>query len=80
MVRKGAVEFGIHVVKMEGKPIEAAGTTRPPMPLAVSATTFSGRNDDTSTNERTWSTYPAACPARSSRRCAGRVRTGKPSA
>ena len=35
------------------------GTTSPPIPLAVSATTLSGRSDPGSTKERAWSAYSA---------------------
>ena len=41
-------------VSSNGRPSKTLGTTRPPMPLAVSATTLSGRSASTSTNERTW--------------------------
>jgi hypothetical protein len=38
-----------------GRRSNTAGTTRPPMPLAVSATTFSGRSAVGSMNDTTWS-------------------------
>jgi len=38
-----------------GSRSKTAGTTRPPIPLAVSATTFSGRRAFASTNPTTWS-------------------------
>ena len=50
------------ISRSNGSPSNTAGTTSPPMPLAVSATTLSGRSADTSTNERTWS---AKAPSRS---------------
>ena len=54
MVRERAVELGEQVD--ERRPAAAsntAGTTSPPMPFAVSATTVSGRIADASTNDRT---------------------------
>ena len=45
VVREGAVELAVHDLEVErAGPSNTAGTTRPPMPLAVSATTFSGRS------------------------------------
>ncbi len=41
--------------RSNGSPSNTAGTTNPPMPLAVSATTLSGCRAETSTKERTWS-------------------------
>ena len=53
----------------KGRPANTAGTTRPPMPLAVSATTFSGASRSRSTKVRTWAANSAssvllgdACP------------------
>ena len=40
---------------ISGRRSNTAGTTRPPMPLAVSATTRSGRTPSGSTNDTTWS-------------------------
>ncbi len=42
--RERAVELAVHDLELErAAPANTVGTTRPPMPLAVSATTFSGR-------------------------------------
>ena len=47
VVGEGAVELaGTAARGRSGRPSKTAGTTRPPMPLAVSATTFSGRRAD----------------------------------
>ena len=54
-----------------GRPSNTAGTTRPPMPLAVSATTFSGRSAPTSTNDRT-------CSAKARRRSRRLEPSGRP--
>ena len=54
-----------------GSRSNTAGTTRPPIPLAVSATTRSGRSADGSMNDRTWSTNSGSRSA--SRRRPGRA-------
>ena len=60
VVRERAVELGEeHRRARTGSPENTAGTTRPPTPFAVSATTRSGRSASRSTNERTWATNAA---------------------
>ena len=46
---------GKRISTLNGRPSNTLGATSPPMPLAVSAITVSGRNTDVSTNDRTWS-------------------------
>ena len=55
MVRERAVELAVQQVQLEGQAVEHHRHHQPPMPLAVSATTFSGRSAPTSTKERTCS-------------------------
>ena len=55
VVGEGAVELAVDDLEIEREASNTAGTTRPPMPLAVSATTFSGASASTSTKQRTWS-------------------------
>ena len=45
VVREGAVELGEEDLDVNGSRSKTIGTTSPPMPLAVSATTLSGRSD-----------------------------------
>ena len=50
VVGEGPVELAVHDLELDlGQALEHLGTTRPPMPLAVSATTRSGRQRRRST-------------------------------
>ena len=65
---------GYRCTRVIGRRSNTGGTTSPPMPFAVSATTVSGRIADTSTNESTCSTYASSI---SSRRDGARGRAGR---
>ena len=56
VVREGAVELGVHHLEVEGQLGEHGRHDMPPMPLAVSAMTFSGFSFEVSMNDKTWST------------------------
>ena len=77
VVREGAVELAVHDLEVERQRRRTpAGTTSPPMPLAVSATTFSGRQRRRRRrSERTWSAKsPSRSIARGDRRSRRRGR------
>src|SRR3984957_7904806 len=48
---------GKRISTVKGSRSNTMGTTSPPMPLAVSATTLSGRSEPTSTKDTTWSAH-----------------------
>ena len=68
---------GKRISTEKGRRAKTIGTTSPPMPLAVSATTLSGRSDATSTNDTTWSAQ--ACSRSSSRHEPASGGVGSPS-